>query len=100
MKTKLELNSLVRFSPLLCLAALLLASPLQADVTEVEDFDFEISDGGRLSVENINGDITITGGSGNRIQVIATKTAGNQDYLDGMKIKVSASSDRVSIRTE
>lgn len=100
MKSKLAFNSLVRSTTACLAASLLFAASLQADVTEVEDFDFEIDAGGRLSVENINGDITITGGSGNTIQVIATKKAGNQDYLDGMEIKVSASSDRVSIRTE
>ena len=84
----------------LLLAVACVALPLQADVTEVEDFDFEISSGGTLSLENINGDITITGGPGNRIQIVATKKAGNQDYLDGMEIQVRADSDRVTIRTE
>ncbi len=100
MKTKLESISLMRFFLLLGAAAMLFASPLAADVTEVEDFEFDIEEGGRLSVENINGDITITGGPGNKIQVIATKKAGSQDYLDGMEIHANADSRRVSIRTE
>ena len=73
---------------------------IQADVTEVEEYDFDLNSGGALNVENINGDITITAGSGNKVQVIATKKAGNQDYMDGMEIKVSASDSRISIRTE
>ncbi len=79
---------------------LVLTWSVHADVTEVEEFDFEIAAGGKLNVENINGDITITAGSGNKIQVIATKKADNKDYLDGMEIHVRADSDRVSLRTE
>lgn len=82
-------------------ATLSLASTaLLADVTDVEQFDFELNEGGILSVENVNGDITITAGTGNTLQVIATKKAGSSDYLEGMEIHVSASDDRVSIRTE
>ena len=81
-------------------ALFLFTTAAHADVTEVEEFDFELASGGTLNVENINGDITITAGSGNAVHVIATKKAGTQEYLDGMEIHVSANDDRISIRTE
>lgn len=80
----------------------LLAFPLcaLADVSEVETFEFEMGAGGTLSVENINGDITIIGGSGNTVEITATKKGDNQDYLDGIEIQVSADERRIRIRTE
>lgn len=86
----------------LCLAATLVivALPAQADVTEVEEFNFELNAGGTLRVENVNGDITITAGQGRNVHVIATRKANSQSYLDGIEIKVSADEDRISFRTE
>lgn len=88
--------------PALLVAAglFLQALPANADVTEVAEFDFELNAGGTLSVENINGDITVTGRPGRQVHVIATKKAGSQSYLDGMDIQVSADRDRVRIRTQ
>lgn len=85
---------------LLAAAGLLMAAPLQADVTKVEEFDFELNAGGTLRVENINGDITVTAGPGRAVHVIATKKAGSQSYLDGIEVQVRADEDRISIRTE
>jgi len=84
----------------LAAAMLVIALPVQADVTEAAEFDFELNAGGTLSVENINGDITITAGPGRAVHVIATKKAGSQSYLDGMDIQINADEDRVSIRTQ
>lgn len=89
------------FSAALLAAALFsIALTAQADVTDVEEFDFELNSGGTLSVENINGDIVITAGRDNQVHIIATKKAGTQEYMDGMEIQVSASDDRITIRTE
>ncbi len=85
-----------------CLALVMLLAPVaaQADVTAVEEFEFELSPGGRLSVENVNGDISIVAGPGNKVQVTAYKKAGDKDYLEGLEIRISADEDRIRIRTE
>lgn len=88
------------FFVLLAAVLAVLTQPLLADVSKVENFDFELRDGGTLSIENINGDITITGGPGNEVQIIATKKAGSQEYLDGIEIHVSADNNRINIRTQ
>jgi DUF4097 and DUF4098 domain-containing protein YvlB len=85
---------------LLVISSLLLSAVATADVKETEQFSFDISEGGRLSLENINGEITVTGGSGSTIEVTARKKAGSQDYLDDMKVVVDASSDYVRIETK
>lgn len=91
-----HLNTLVQG---LTFVLLVLSVSAQADVSKVENYDFELTSGGRLKVENVNGDITITGGPGNEVHVIATKRAGSQKYLDELEIQVHASDDRISIST-
>jgi len=90
----------MKAGPLLVFSSLLLTSVAFADVKETEEFSFDIEDGGRLSLENVNGDIEITGGAGNSILVTAYKKAGTQEYLDKLKIEVDASDDYVRIETK
>lgn len=85
---------------LLVVTSLLLSSAAAADVKETEELSFDIAEGGRLSLENINGDIRITGGGGDQIEVTARKKAGTQEYLDNMEVVVDASDDYVRIETK
>ena len=80
-------------------ALLLLSSALSADVKETEEMSFDVISGARISLENINGDIRISGGSGDTVKVIARKKAGEQEYLDDLKIVVEADDDYVRIET-
>ncbi len=80
--------------------ALLAASAAVADVTEEVNMSFSLKAGGRISLENINGDVTITGASGDAVTITALKKADSQDYLEGMEIKVDASDDLIRIDTE
>ncbi len=84
---------------LLGVASLLLASLAVADVKETEEFTFDISSGGRISLENINGDIHITGDEGDTVNIVARKKAGKQEYMDELKIVVDADSDYIRIET-
>ncbi len=80
--------------------ALIVSGNLTAKVTEEETFSFTLNDGGRLSVENVNGSITVTGGSGNNVEIIAIKKADNQEALDGIEIEISHSPDSIEIETD
>ena len=106
MKLKLDFTDMRALAPnlarggLLALALVVVSASAAADVSKVEEYDFDLRDGGTLSVENINGDITITSGTDSRVYISAIKKAERQDYLDGMEIKVSASDDRIKVRTE
>lgn len=85
---------------LLGVVSLLLASMAVADVKETEEFTFSINPGGRISLENINGDIRITGvKGGDTVNIIAHKQAGKQEYMDELKIVVDADSDYIRIET-
>lgn len=80
-------------------ALLLLYSTLSADVKETEEMSFDVNPGARISLENINGDIRISGRTGGMVEVIARKKAGEQEYLDDLKIVVEADEDYVRIET-
>jgi DUF4097 and DUF4098 domain-containing protein YvlB len=55
---------------------------------------------GRVSVQNIAGDITVTGGSGDEVSIEAVKRArGDQSQLESVHIDVDERSGRVDIRT-
>lgn len=81
-------------------AALLFSASAIADVTETEEFTFEVNAGARISVENVNGDITVAGGSGDSVHVVAYKKAGSQEYMDKLKIVIDASEDYLRIETD
>jgi len=95
-----ERKMMMRTGTLLGVAFLLLTSVAIADVKETEEFSFEIDTGGRVSLENINGDIQITGGTGDHVKITAHKKAGNQEYMDELKVVVDASAEYIRIETK
>jgi DUF4097 and DUF4098 domain-containing protein YvlB len=74
-------------------------SSVLADVTETKEYNFELKEGGRISLSNINGDVRIEGVSDNQVHVIAKKKAGSQKKLDELEIDVEATEDLVRIET-
>jgi len=80
-------------------ALLLFSMTVSAAVKETEEMTFDVSPGARVSLENINGDILIVGGSGDKVQIVANKKAGKQEYMDELKIVVDADEDYVRIET-
>ncbi len=81
-------------------AALLASTGLQAKVTGEQTWSFKLDDGGRLSVANTNGSITVTGGSGNEVVIVAFKEADTQEALDKIEVNISHSADSISIETD
>lgn len=62
---------------------------------------YKIGRDGRLSLSNVSGDITITGGSGDEAIVDAVKrTRGGRASLDDVRIEADSGGNRVDIRTE
>jgi DUF4097 and DUF4098 domain-containing protein YvlB len=81
-------------------AFLLISAAAAADVTKTEEMSFEVDSGARISVENINGDIEVVGGSGETVHLIAKKKADDQEYLDKLEIEVDANRDYIRIETK
>lgn len=80
--------------------AIFASAAANAKVSEEETYTFDISDGGNLSVSNVNGSITVTGGNYDEIEVLAIKSADSQKALDKIEIKISQSADSVEIETD
>ena len=90
----------MKLRPLVFAVALLATGSLLASVTEEKTFSYTLEDGGRFSISNVNGSITVTGGSGNNVEIIATKKADNQKELDEIEIQISHSASEIVIETE
>lgn len=75
------------------------ASPALADATRTEEFRYPLNEGGRVSLENVNGDVRITGGDGGEVVIVATKRASREETLDRLEIRVDASPDMIRIDT-
>jgi len=94
------LERVMRFKSIFLATALLAANGVSADVTDEQTFSYELESGGRISVDNINGNVTIIGGSGSQVEIIATKKGKNQDLLDEIQIIIDHSPDAIRIETE
>jgi hypothetical protein len=90
----------MEFRSFIFAVALLASGNLMASVTEEETFSFPLDEGGRFSISNVNGSISVTGGPGNSIEIIATKKADNQSDLDEIEIQISNSATEVVVKTE
>ncbi len=83
-------------------AVMAFALTLSASDQFTEEFHrtVPISANGRVSLENINGNVTITGWDRNEVQIDAVKKANEQQKLAEARIEVETSSDSVSIKTK
>lgn len=83
-----------------CTSALLAAS---AD--DREEHAFTLEAGGRFSLENVNGDITIRASEGNRVQVVAVKKVKAMDQekareaLSKLKVAIESSPREIVVKT-
>jgi DUF4097 and DUF4098 domain-containing protein YvlB len=82
-------------------AVVLLAAGAVAAGEYSETFDktFAMDQGGRVGLENINGDVTIEVWDQAEVRVYAVKQASSPDRLEALKIEVDASSRGVFIDT-
>lgn len=80
--------------------ALLATGSLFASVTEEETYSYKLSDGGRFSLSNVNGSVVVTSGSGDSVEIVATKKADNQKDMDNIEIEISHSADEITVETE
>ncbi len=95
MNRSLDLRTLV----LVAFSALLVGTLAVAETRNEPTRTFPLKAGGRLSLENINGDVTIEGWQRDEVSVSAVKR-GDGDELDQIKIVIQATADRVHIETE
>ena len=92
---KLKLIGITLFSALIAFATL-----AGAQVTADFHRTVPLSSNGRISLENINGNVTVTGWERNEVQIDAVKKARDQQKLDEARIEIDVSNDAVQIRTK
>ena len=80
--------------------AFLAMTPAMADVTEEERFSFKLDPGGRISLENVNGDVVVHGEPGTDVEIVATKRADSREDLERIEIKVAATERSIRVDTE
>src|SRR5271166_3466500 len=69
-------------------------------LTEEFHQTYALTAGGRIELDNINGDVHISTWDRNEVKVDAVKFADKKERLDEAKIEIDAGSDSVSIRTK
>jgi DUF4097 and DUF4098 domain-containing protein YvlB len=82
------------------LLALLMSVAAQAQVEEEFHRTVALPANGRVSLDNVNGNVEITGWDRNEVQIDAVKKGRNQQKLDEARIEVETESDYVKIRTQ
>jgi DUF4097 and DUF4098 domain-containing protein YvlB len=87
-------------------AALLLPASLLATVlalsaaTESFNQTHPLSAGGKLSLENVNGNVEIVAWDKAEVSIEAEKKCSSEEKLKDVQIKVTAAADKITIRTE
>jgi DUF4097 and DUF4098 domain-containing protein YvlB len=81
-------------------ALLFISTGLNAAVKDTEEMTFTVAQGARISLENINGDVSIIAGSGDTVHLVARKKAGKQEYMDELKVIVDADENYIRIETK
>lgn len=60
---------------------------------------YTLSPRGRVAIDNLYGDVRVTGWDRNEVRVEAIKTGTNEERLEDARIVVDATADRISVRT-
>jgi DUF4097 and DUF4098 domain-containing protein YvlB len=100
MNANLKRSKIMRLRIVLAMVLLLIVASATAEVRDTEEFFYDINAGGRISLENVNGDILIIGSSGDAVSIVAHKKASNQEYLDGLEIDIKAEAEFIRIETK
>jgi DUF4097 and DUF4098 domain-containing protein YvlB len=70
-----------------------------AGYEEIVDQSYALATGGRVALENVNGDVSVEVWERNEVRVYAVKSASSPELLDELQVKVDAGNGRVWIDT-
>ncbi|MBV1911689.1 MAG: hypothetical protein KUG78_20520 [Kangiellaceae bacterium] len=77
-----------------------LSSTSHAEITDVIEKTFEFNDNGRISLSNINGDVSISACNCAQVHLIATITASDQETRDRINVDIDSNNRKLSIKTK
>ncbi len=87
----------VWFATVLCLA--LPFSALGFQFTEDSTYSYPLAADGRLSLENVNGDVTIEAWDRDEVSIEAVKKGRSQEALDAARIEIDARESSIHVET-
>jgi hypothetical protein len=89
------------YSPLLLGLLLAPAFSFSVRAAEKEEFHqtFPLPSQGRFSLDNVNGDVRITGWDKAEVQIDAIKKAKSAEALEKIKIEIDAGKDQITVKT-
>ncbi|NVK21288.1 MAG: DUF4097 family beta strand repeat protein [Kangiellaceae bacterium] len=96
------MTQMIQTMKLGALATLLAAATFAADATEKKRFSetYEFNRDGNVAIENINGDITITGWDRDEISLEYTVTADSKKDLERVKVEVNHSKSSFDVEVD
>jgi DUF4097 and DUF4098 domain-containing protein YvlB len=88
-------GAILAFAGTACAALLLAVGPVEEQFHQ----SYPLATGGRVSVDNINGNVKVTAWDRDEVRVDAVKRASSRDRLDETRIVVDSSPDAIHIET-
>ena len=76
------------------------SSLVWAGVSEIEEYQFDVSADAKIKLENINGSVKFNADNGQTIRVVAEKKAESQEKLDNIEVKTSFANNQLMVATE
>jgi DUF4097 and DUF4098 domain-containing protein YvlB len=68
-------------------------------ITKVENFSYPLTNGGKFTIHDANGTITISSSDRNQVEITATKHAESQADLDAIRIDIKQGDGSIEVRT-
>ena len=81
------------------LGAAMIAAAGDYDVRDEIDRSFTLPAGGSVSLDNVNGDVTVTVWDSDEVRVRATKSASSRELLDRLEVEITQSGSTLRIET-
>ncbi|MEM1178156.1 MAG: DUF4097 family beta strand repeat-containing protein [Acidobacteriota bacterium] len=94
----IPLHKTHRFAAAATLVALLATPAFAAERTINQSYT--LGDQGRLSLDNVNGDVEIEGWDKDEVELVANIRSGDRDMLKEVEIDVDINGDRIHIETD
>lgn len=93
------MNNTLKHSLITMGLAITMAAPAYADVKDVVEKSFSVNDNSTFTLSNINGEVEITSWQQEKIKVVATIKADDQESRDRISVKMKQHGEQVDVST-
>ncbi len=89
-----------KYMQMLAASLLVFTGAVNADITDVIEKTYDFDEKGRISLSNVNGNVTVSACDCSQVHLTATITASDQETRDRIDVKINASNKKLSIETK